>query len=232
MKTKLSIGLIMLCLWQAAQPAILADYVFAENLSGNLAGAPEIEFLGKHVTYTTGSIQGLSVDALAIETGTGLKLDLSQWTVCDDYTLVIQGVLEFTNGYRKLIDFRDLSVDTGVYNRNGVLEYVSGQVGLAVSMMPNQYFQLVMTRDSAHMVSLYIDGELEFSFNDTGSETSMCFSDQFHFYVDDDQTSSEDPQGAVARITLYDHALSADEVAELELLDVIFFSDFEVIQQP
>ncbi len=232
MKTKCPIGLIMLCLCHSAQPAILADYVFAENLSGNLAGAPAIEYLGNIPSYVTGSIQGLSVDALTIEAGTGLKLDLSQWTVCDEYTLVIHGVLEFTNGYRKLIDFRDLLEDSGLYNRNGVLEYVVGQVGSSVSMMPSQYFQLVMTRDSAHTVNLYIDGKSEFSFNDTGLGTSMCFSNQFHFYVDDGQTSSEDPQGAVARITLYDHALSADEVAELEVLDVIFFSDFEVIQKP
>ncbi len=215
-----------------AQAEIKADYIFAGSLVGNIAGAPDIEYLGSAPQYEPGQIQGLGVTALQIESGTGLKLDLSQWSICDQYTLVIHGYMDEVVGYKKLIDFRDLSGDPGIYNNNGVLEYVVGQTAISAEMVTDQYFQLVLTRDSNDLVNAYLDGELQLSYTDNSTSTSMCLTDNFYLFSDDLATNVENPQGAVARVTIYDHALTAGEVGELEILDIIYANDFAAIKLP
>ena len=82
------------------------------------------------------------------------------------------------------------------------------------------------------MVNVYVNGELELSFTDNSFTTSMCSIDNFYFFVDDLGTNVESPSGAIARITIYDHTLTEDEVGELEILDIIFANDFEALELP
>ena len=164
---------------QIINAALLADYVFENNLNGNITGAPDIEYLGVSSIFETGMIQGLSVKALGIDLDTGLKLDISNWSICDEYTLVIHGLVDDLIGYKKLIDFRNLSGDIGIYNNDGTLVYVNGHSAPTVGIFEGTYFQLVVTRDSNDLVTAYIDGELQFSFTDNSLITSMCSTDNF-----------------------------------------------------
>lgn len=87
-----------------------------------------------------------------------------------------------------------------------------------------------MTRDATGLVKIYMTGshEPEIVYDDTDDVADLCSGvNGLHFLVDDQQTNSESPRGAVDRITLYDHVLDSDDVLELELFDVIFKSDYE-----
>ena len=211
---------------QQASAALLADYIFENSLSGNIAGAPDIEYLGGSAVYENGTVDGLGVRALQIELDSGLKLDLSQWAICDDYTVVLHGYIDDVVGYKKLIDFRNLTVDSGLYNFNGAVNLFPGIEAPNERIVANEYFQLVMTRDSNHLTTLYVNGEFQFEYTDVSLATSMCFTDQFIFFVDDN-FNNEHPRGAVARVTIYDHTLSAEEIGNLKVLDIIFADDFE-----
>jgi len=222
----------ILSVQMTAHAEIKADYIFTGSLTGNIAEAPDIEFLGSPVNFEMGLINGFSVDAIEIELGSGLRLDLSQWNLCDEFTIVLHGYLDDIFGYKKLIDFREGLGDAGLYNNAGKLEYVVGQTALNTSLVDGIYFQLVMTRAPSGEVKVYLDRELQLEFMDDANGTSLCFSNNLYFFKDDTSTGIENPSGGIARITIYDTELSADEVGELEILDIIFFSDFELIQQP
>lgn len=231
---KLNIGICMVLLLnnQITHAVLLADYVFENNLSGNIGGAPAIEFLGSTTNYEVGMIQGWPVTALQIGLDTGLKLDLTQWSICDEYSIVLHGYIDDVLGYKKLIDFRNIFSDAGLYNLDGAMNYVIGQAAAGTSLVQGEYFQMAFTRDNNDLVNVYVNGELELSFTDNSFGTDMCSSDFFHFFVDDLATNVESPSGAIARVTIYDHALTEDEVGELEILDIIFANDYEMIEQP
>jgi hypothetical protein len=227
MKIKIIICLAVCLLIEQSSASLLADYIFEDNLSGSINGALDIEYLGDSAVYENGTVDGIAVRAIQIELDSGLNLDLSQWAICDDYTLVLHGYIDDVMGYKKLIDFRNLAGDGGLYNREGFLSFVPGNEAPNNRMVANEYFQLVVTRDSSHLVTTYINGEVQFSFTDNSLSTRMCSTNQFNFFVDDLSTNVESPRGAVARVTIYDHALSSEEVENMEVLDIIFADVFE-----
>lgn len=206
--------------------SLLADYIFEDSLSGSLSGAPDIVHLGSSVVYEDGVIDGNDVRAIQIDFNTGLSLEISQWSICDDYTVVLHGYIDDVTSYKKLIDFRNLSSDSGLYNRSGFVSLLPGLEAPTEQIVANEYFQLAVTRDSNHLVTIYLNGVFQLEYSDISLSTSMCFTDQFTFFVDD-SINSEHPRGAVSRVTIYDHTLSAEEIGNLEVLDVIFSSDFD-----
>lgn len=223
---KTMISLMFMLVIQASSATILADYIFENNLRGSQAGAPDIMYLGESAVFENGSIDGFAVNAIQVELATGLKLDLSQWALCDEYSVVLHGYIDDINGYKKLLDLRSIAADSGIYNRDGFVSFVSGQEAVEANVVENEFFQLVMTRDSNDLVTIYLNGEIQLSFTDFSLATSMCFSNEFHFFIDDNTTLVESPSGAIARITIYDHKLTEEEVGNLEILDIIFADDF------
>ncbi len=85
------IGATLMMTQMTTQAEIRADYNFAGNLSSDVVGAPDIEYLGVTKSYETGVAQGVDVNAISIEHHTGLKLDSLNLSLCEEYSVVIQG---------------------------------------------------------------------------------------------------------------------------------------------
>ena len=132
----------------------------------------------------------------------------------------------------KLIDFCGVSGDPRIYINRDVLNYVNGQNALSAGIVEDTCFHWVVNSDSSHSVITCIDGELQFSFTDNSLTTAMHSTDDFNSFIDDVATNTEDPQGIVARLMIYDHALTENKVSELEIIDNVFFSDFEMMELP
>ncbi|MGJ8662707.1 MAG: hypothetical protein ACSHWU_03605, partial [Marinicella sp.] len=102
MNTKITLCLMLIT--QVASAGLLADYNFENNLSGSSAGAPDMVYLGDSEAYVDGIVDGFDVKALQVDLQTGLRLEMSQWDICDAYSIVIHGVMENTFSYKKIID--------------------------------------------------------------------------------------------------------------------------------
>jgi hypothetical protein len=193
-------------------PGFPASITHTYDLNGSLTdglGGPSLISAGGTLTatgYTFGPNQGLTLSG-------GLVDDA-------DYSLELVFNLETVIGDRRLLDFKNLTKDTGLYVSNGALNFfISGfdggtQVflGSSASIAAGQTVHLVFTRDdTTNAVVGYLNGVPDLSITDTGDRTVFTNS-VIHFFIDD---TVEAAGGFVDLIRVYDGALTAAEVAAL-----------------
>ncbi len=127
-----------------------------------------------------------------------------------------------------MVDFSELQSDTGLYLLTGQLYYYFysdiGQDTINV----DEYFRIVWTRNISNEVKGYIDGLLQFTYDDNSLGSSMCSSNSMYLFRDDG-SGNESPSGAVSQVTIYDRALTPLEVRVLQFGDVIYKNDFESV---
>ncbi len=200
------------------KPHVAADFRFADALTSSRVGAPPLTAPGG-VTYewaTFGSDVDCRVARLAA--GTGLRLDTA-WLAPDlrsDYSVVLLVALDAVDARRKLVDCADRLSDAGLYVIDADLVLDGGTTsGPGATVIAAAFAQVALTRAADGSVAGYVDGVLAWSGNDAGT-AAISAADVLHLLVDDTVTGSESASGAVARVRLFDRALSAAEVAALD----------------
>jgi len=137
-----------------------------------------------------------------------------------EYTLDMTFKLDDLSGWRKLVDFNNRADDAGLYvywdqlafaTTSDTLVWGSGTAGTDLGT------RLTLTRDNTGLVSAYINGAFQLSFNDvsnvavfgtTGGQTSAWI------LADDVQFDSrEQAAGTLTSFKVYNHALTANEIA-------------------
>jgi hypothetical protein len=195
-----------------------ADYRFQGNLNSSVAGAPALTSFGAGNVFGTDSIAGASTPALAFPEGGGLTLPNANTIVPGPtYTIALLVRLASVSGYRKYIDFKNRTSDNGVYVLDGALNFYNFATGPTAPITANAYRTIVLTRDAAGQVVGYVNGAQQLGFADTTSAGLIDAANTLNFFFDDTVTTGEQSAGAVARIQVYDNALSAAEVAGLGL---------------
>ncbi len=196
-------------------PVIIADYIFDSNLSSSVSGAPDLIDGGVDNGYELIMIDGLELTAFNFSAGTGLSLDVSS-LVDDDFSIAMYFELDDTGGYVKLMDFSNLGSDTGLYSLNGRANFFSIASSSTVNFNPNQYSQLIWTRDLKGKTDVYVDKVLALSFTSL-TATVPSSENLLHFFQDDDETMNlENSTGTVARITVFDKALGLQDVRDFD----------------
>jgi hypothetical protein len=120
--------------------------------------------------------------------------------------------LDSVDGYRRLIDFKNATADQGLYVYGGELVFYNVAEARGGRVPANSYVQIALTREPGGAVSGYIDGVRQFLFTDSDGLAIISPANVLRFFRDD---GSEHSSGAVARIRVYDHALSPQEIAGL-----------------
>jgi hypothetical protein len=132
------------------------------------------------------------------------------------YSIDFSFAFDTVDGYRRLLDFKDLGSDTGLYVLSSALNFynlVTGDSAFAVQQMA----RVTVTRDAAGNFTGYVDGVQQISFNDASQLAVFSEPSQVaHFFRDDNVVSGEHSPGFVDYIRIYDVALSASEVASLQ----------------
>jgi hypothetical protein len=163
-------------------------------------------------------VDGVSTTVLTFSQGNGVSLSPTTGVVPNDtYTIVMLFSLQQTSSYRRLIDFKNATSDNGLYVQNGHLYFYPVGYGNPVSIAANTWVQLVLTRDTTGTVTGYVDGVQQFQFSDTSSLAVISGSNALRFFRDDGG-SGESAAGSVARIRLYNGALTASQVSALSRL--------------
>ena len=189
-----------------AHAALVRDY----ELNGSLTDSA-----GSGFSLTN---NGASLGAAGLSFGANQGPTLTDFNL-SQYTLVTSFSLTDINGFRKLIDFKNLSTDQGLYDQGGELNFYNAATGFAGAIQANAPVQVALTRDSVGRVTGYVGGVSQFTFFD--SATNLAVTDANHvlnFFRDDSVTGgNESSTGFVDYIRVYDTALSSSEIAALSV---------------
>ena len=119
------------------------------------------------------------------------------------------------DGYRRILDFKNGTADTGLYVLGGKLSFYSVAEAPSSSVAVNTFVQVVLTRDAAKKVIGYVNGVKQLEFTDSSDLGLIDNNNTLRFFKDNNFEASA---GSVARIRLYNGPLSASEVAALDRL--------------
>jgi hypothetical protein len=184
--------------------ALVHQYQLDGSFSDDLGGpslVPAGGTLGP-TSYSFGPNQGLSLSNALSDPG--------------NYS--IETIFNFSDvlSFRKIIDFKDRTSDSGLYDLNTSVQLVPiAGAGPANAFVPNVDVSLILTRDGGTgQVVGYINGVQHFSVIDNSSISDFSAANNIiHFFMDDGGTEAS--AGVVDLIRIYDAPLSASEAAAL-----------------
>lgn len=203
-----------------AQPMLKADYQFQNTLTSSVSEAPALINLGNN-TFATATVDGTQRTVLNFAQNNGLALSPTAGLIPNDaYTVVILFAFRDVNGYRRILDFKNGTSDNGLYVFSGQLTFFPVVFGPGAPIAANAYVQVVLTRNAGGNVAGYVNGVQQFSFADSGGLAVIDANNTLRFFQDNTSggAGNEASAGSVARIRLYDGALSASAVAALDRL--------------
>jgi uncharacterized protein (TIGR03437 family) len=194
--------------------AVKADYQLQNTLSSSVGTPPALTNLGSN-TFGTATVDGASRTVLQFAEDNGVLLTPTTGVIPNQvYTVVVLFSFNEISGYRRILDFKNNAADTGLYNQSGLLVFFSAASGSTAAISANTFVQVVLTRDAAKNVVGYVNGVQQFSFVDSGDAAVIDTNNRLIFFRDD--ANSEAAAGSVARIRLYDCALTPAEVGGLD----------------
>ncbi len=199
-----------------------AHYQFRNSRASSVGGVPALADIGSGTnTFATAAVDGASSTVLRFPKGNGLRLSPTTRAVSNNtYTIVALFELNFVNGFRRVVDFKSGTSDNGLYLQSGLLRFFPSVQG-TTPVAANAYVQVALTRDAAGTVVGYVNGVQQFSFSDASNHAVIDTSNALRFFKDNTSggAGGEESAGSVARIRLYDSALTAEQVAALDRLD-------------
>lgn len=182
-----------------AQAALIHDFQLNGSYASS-AGAGSISPAGGSLGatgYTFGANQGLSI---------ALPESLSVYT--------IKAAFHFDTvaGYRKIVDFKNLGSDDGLYALNGGLMFFP-VAGAAGSFSPGENIVATISRDAAGIVSATLNGVQAWTFADTAGR-AIFDSGFIKLFMDDTSYTGEASAGFVDYVQVYDTATITAPVPE------------------
>lgn len=206
----------------SASAALRADYQFQNTLASSVGASPALTALGLGTnSFATESVNGSSQAVLTFPAENGVQLAPTTGVIPNgNYTLVV--LFRFAQltdrPWQRIVDFQDGTSDRGLYSHEGALEVYPYAKGATATIKAEEYVVVVLTRDSAGTVTGYVDGTKQFSYDDSSTQAAVIDANNTLRFFRDNETggpSGESSAGAVARIQLYDEALTAEQVAGL-----------------
>jgi hypothetical protein len=217
--TIISLAMFFIVFSSASYATFKGEYLFQDNLSSSVPGAPDLVDLGIG-SFASADVNGMTRQVFVFNEGEGLRLNTSGLLSNTFYTIVMLFELDDPNdGYNKILDFSNLVNDEGLYVYLDSLYFYNESQSPFTSFAPDIYAQVVLTRDSSGNVIGYVNGLEEIAFTDSSNFAEISNADFLIFFRDDDDTgNSENSSGSVACIEVYDEVLSASEIAQLDCL--------------
>jgi len=209
--------MIWSCWVRATTPT--ADYQFQGNLSSSIAGPADLTYIGANHSFQSESVFGTTQTVLTFLAGSGVELTPTTTALANPviYTIVFTArIHNSSNGYSKYIDFANGTLEAGLYNQGNALIFPFVAYA-SYALIGYDYEDIALTRDAAGQLRAYVNGVLQFAFDDSGTQHGVITpSNALRFFVDDSVSSTEQSDGAVARLRIWDTALSDQAIAALE----------------
>ena len=186
-------------------------------------------------SYQFGPNQGLTLTGaqLANSGQYSIEMRVRLETIHATRTVPVNGLWQAWP-WIKLIDFKDLTQDEGLYSfdhdqspfggapTGGAILQFYPIGGTSDAFFPGQFVHVVLTRDdSTGLVTAYAKGVGEFSFSDWGGVAEFDpITKLMHFLIDDfdmgpNNSQDESGSGSIDFIRVYDTVLTSAEVSDL-----------------
>ena len=142
----------------------------------------------------------------AVQTPTGLAFGFNEGPTISGlgtlsaYTLETRFSFDAVNGYRRIADWSGRASDDGLYVLNGDIDFYNQAFGPAGQITAGDLFTVTLTRDASSLVNGYINGILQFSFNDVLGEAII--NDSINLFIDDLIVPNEASRGFVDYVTI------------------------------
>jgi hypothetical protein len=135
----------------------------------------------------------------------------------DTYSIEMLFSIDDTAGYKRLLAFKALTVDLGLYNSDTAVNFYNRASSAGGVFAAGRPTHLVVTRDGAtNLLAVYVDGVEQVAFVDDTDIATFTGADAIiHFLRDDSVAGGENPSGFLDRVRIYEGALTPDEVADL-----------------
>lgn len=197
-----------LCGAHAASAALIHNYELNGSLDDSLGGPALVE--------TTSGSGVIGPQAYSFAQNQGLRLAAGAFPSLSTYSVETSFLFTDTAGYRRILDFKNRSSDTGLYNLNTALNFYNIVTGTAGTILPATQNRVVFTRDGATGTATgYVNGVQQFTFNDS---SNLAVIDTFlTFFQDDLATPNEASAGRADYIRIYDTALTSAQVSALPI---------------
>jgi hypothetical protein len=214
-------GVIALLAASPAASNLRADYRFEGNFNNRVGSAPDLVPVGVDETCPPSCfkfgvpVKGTSQGAWDWAEGAGLRLDDARKAVGSPrtYSIVLLLRLDDVADYNKLIDFDNLDSEQGLYVDSGYLDIWPFEESDEEVIRDDRWRQIVLTRNRAGKVRGYVDGERVAATKDPDEVQMLGADEKLHFLIDDG--SDEHSGGYIARLRIYDGALSPRAVRKL-----------------
>jgi hypothetical protein len=137
------------------------------------------------------------------------------------YTIDMSFFFSDLTFFRKILDFKNLTPENGLYNFNTMLQLLRAPDptlgGPNAALAPTTYARVDVTRDASSLLVIYVNGAVQISINDTGKVGVFDGPNSIiQFFKDDiDNDPIDASAGVVSQIRIYDTALSPDQVRGL-----------------
>jgi hypothetical protein len=118
------------------------------------------------------------------------------------------------NGYQKLIDFKALGSDAGLYDLNGTLDFYSDADGTTTVFTPGQTADIMLTRNgTTNVVTGYAGGVQQFQFTDTNGDAVFA-SNSILFFQDDNNTGNQEAGSGLLKTISINGGVAAPEPSQ------------------
>ena len=120
-------------------------------------------------------------------------------------------VFEFTNtnGFRRVLDYKKLTTDFGLYVLNSNLYFYPVSLGTGAPIAAGEYVHVVVTRNAVDSFKAYVNGCLHLAAEDALGRAITDATNKIVFFKDN---GGENSAGSVSVIHLYDFELSEAQV--------------------
>jgi Concanavalin A-like lectin/glucanases superfamily len=225
-KSQHTATLIFAATLAAAAPSygasLMATYEFNNSFAANepgMAATNPVNPLGLN-QFQTDSVFGQSENVYrfdgspAFASNAGLQLNTSGMIATNNYSVEMIFSLDTTSGYRRLVGVDDRTTDNGFYVLSDHLTvYPTGGSGPNL-LTTTSYHHVILTVATDGTVSGYIDGLTDFS-TVTSVMNITSPGQMLDFFLDDSVVQGEYSSGSIARLRIYDGALTAPEALAL-----------------
>jgi len=202
----MALGMVALTGRTAGAEVLIHDYELNNTLNDQLGG-PALVSAGGALSaagYSFAPNQGLSLSGALPNAA--------------NYTVDLSFSLQDLSGFRKIVDFQNLTSDQGLYNLDSALNFFNFQTSPTTDFASNTLVRVDLTRDSAtNLVTGYVNGVSKISFTDSGSAAVFSATNNIiNLFIDDNVTNQREASaGFVNQVRIYDGPLTAAEVAAL-----------------
>jgi hypothetical protein len=201
-----------------------ADYQFKDydssfrHLACANADGPPLSPLGQQLIGATEGVDGVREDVALFARGSGYRLYPTTGEAGNTtYSVAVLFRFSDIGVFRRILDFKHGTSDSGLYLAAGRLRLYPYTPSGTKVVAADEFVQVVLTRTADGTVTGYVDGVQQWQLADTNGVAVIDNENTLRFFQDNTSggTTTEHSSGSVARVRVFDRALSATEVRDL-----------------